>query len=115
MWGKATSAYQIEGALTEDGKGESIWDRWSHENGGNNIRDGSNADVTCDSYHKYPEDIKLLKELGADFYRFSLSWTRIIPTGRVADGINQAGIDYYNRVIDALLAEGIKPFVTLYH
>ncbi|CAL8072589.1 unnamed protein product [Orchesella dallaii] len=115
MWGQATSAYQVEGGWNEDGKGESIWDTWSHENLGGNIADGSNGDVACDSYHKYADDIKILKDLGVNFYRFSIAWARVIPTGRVADGVNQAGIDYYNRLIDGLLAEGIEPFVTLYH
>lgn len=71
--------------------------------------------MACDSYHKYPQDIQALKNLGANFYRFSIAWTRIVPTGRVADGVNQGGIDYYNKLIDGLLAEGIQPFVTLYH
>ncbi|ODM91695.1 Lactase-like protein [Orchesella cincta] len=88
---------------------------WSHENNGSFISDGTNGDVACDSYHKYTEDIKILKELGVHFYRFSIAWSRIVPTGFVADGINQGGIDYYNNLIDGLLAEGIVPFVTLYH
>lgn len=97
------------------GKGESIWDFWAHENNGANIKDGSNGDIACDSYHKYKEDIRILKNLGVHFYRFSLAWTRIVPTGRISDGIEQAGIDYYNNLIDGLLAEGIEPFITLYH
>jgi lactase-phlorizin hydrolase len=115
MWGLATSSYQIEGAWNVDGKGENNWDFWSHENNGSNIADGKNGDVACDSYNKYLEDVRLLKNMGAHFYRFSLSWARIVPTGRVIDGINPAGLAYYNKLIDALLAEGITPFITLYH
>ncbi|XP_037025293.1 myrosinase 1-like [Bradysia coprophila] len=115
MWGLATSAYQIEGGWEADGKGPNTWDFWSHQNGGANIDDSKNGDVACDSYNKYLDDVRLLKSMGADFYRFSLSWSRIVPTGRVADGVSLPGIDYYNRLIDALLAEDIVPFITLYH
>ncbi|CAG0918060.1 unnamed protein product [Notodromas monacha] len=111
VWALATASYQIEGAWNEDGKGESIWDRFSHE--GNHIDDGSNGDVACDSYHRYQEDIELLSEVGVSHYRFSVAWTRILPQG--TGEVNQAGIDYYNNLIDALLAAGIQPMVTLYH
>ncbi|XP_021963511.1 lactase-phlorizin hydrolase isoform X2 [Folsomia candida] len=118
QWGVATSAYQIEGGAFADGKGLSNWDYWSHNGsyeGHCNVRDCQNGDVGGDSYHKFREDAALIKSMGADFYRFSLSWARIVPTGRVADGVNQAGIDHYNEVIDNLIAEGITPFITLYH
>ena len=111
VWGAATAAYQIEGATDADGKGPSIWDTFSHTPG--KIYHGDTGDVACDSYHRYPEDIALLKRLGAGAYRLSLSWPRIQPSGRGA--ANAKGLDYYNRVIDALLEAGIQPAVTLYH
>ena len=111
LWGAATAAYQIEGAADADGKGQSIWDTFSHTAG--KTYHGDTGDVACDSYHRYPEDIALLARLGAGAYRLSLSWPRIQPDGRGA--VNAKGIDYYNRVIDGLLEAGIKPAVTLYH
>jgi beta-glucosidase len=110
-WGAATASYQIEGAWQEDGKGESIWDRFSHTSG--KVKNGDTGDVACDSYHRFPEDIALLREMGLGSYRFSLSWQRIQPKGRGA--ANRAGLDYYARLIDALLEAGIRPFPTLYH
>jgi beta-glucosidase len=111
LWGVATSSYQIEGAWNEDGKSESIWDRFSHTPG--KIEDGSNGDVACDHYHRWPEDIALMKSLGIQSYRFSVSWTRILPSGRRQ--VNQAGLDFYSRLVDGLLEANIIPFITLYH
>ncbi|XP_006818285.1 cytosolic beta-glucosidase-like [Saccoglossus kowalevskii] len=111
-WAVATASYQVEGAWNEDGKGLSIWDTFTHQP--NHIYKNHNGDVACDSYHKIAEDIDILKDLGVTHYRFSLSWPRILPDGTV-DNINNAGIDYYNRLIDALIAANIQPMVTLYH
>ncbi|WP_174278443.1 GH1 family beta-glucosidase [Sphingomonas bacterium] len=110
-WGCATAAYQVEGAVNEDGRGATNWDVFSHTSG--RVANGDNGDVACDSYHRYPEDIALLKGLGVGAHRMSIAWSRIFPDGR--GPINQKGVDYYNRVIDALLAAGIKPYVTLFH
>lgn len=111
LWGVATASYQIEGAWNLDGKGESIWDRFTHTEG--NILDGSTGDVACDHYHLYPEDIALMQSLNVQAYRFSIAWPRILPTGR--GQVNQAGLDFYSRLVDGLLEAGIEPFVTLYH
>ena len=111
VWGAATASYQIEGAWKTDGKGESIWDRFAHTPG--KVLDGSNGDAACDHYHRYGDDVKLLAELGLDAYRFSVAWPRILPTGR--GKVNQAGLDFYSRVVDELLAANITPYVTLYH
>ena len=110
-WGTATASYQVEGAWQEDGKGESIWDRFSHTPG--RINTGDTGDVACDQYHRYKEDVALMKELGLRGYRFSISWSRIFPNGK--GEVNQKGLDYYNRLVDELLANGIRPFPTLYH
>jgi beta-glucosidase len=110
-WGAATASYPIEGAWNEDGKGHSIWDRFSHTPG--RIRNEDTGDVACDSYHRYKEDIALLREMNLTSYRFSISWPRIQPDGRGA--VNPKGLDYYGRLVDGLLAEGIRPFPTLYH
>lgn len=111
MFGTASSAYQYEGAVREDGKGPSTWDALTHMPG--RIKDSSNGDVAVDQYHRYMEDIELMASLGLDAYRFSISWSRILPEGR--GEINMAGIEYYNNLIDALLQNGIQPFVTLFH
>ena len=111
LWGTATSAYQIEGAVNEDARGPSIWDRFAHTR--NKILDQSNADVANDHYHRYKEDVQLIKELGAKAYRFSIAWPRIFPEG--TGSANPKGLDFYNRLIDELLGNGIEPFPTLYH
>lgn len=111
VWGAATSSYQIEGAWDEDGKGESIWDRFSHTPG--RIKDGDTGDVACDHYHRWAEDVALMETLGLHAYRFSVSWPRVLPAGRGA--VNPAGLDFYDRLVDGLLEAGIEPFVTLYH
>ncbi|VFQ92253.1 unnamed protein product [Cuscuta campestris] len=111
VFGTASSAYQYEGAVKEDGRGQSIWDTFAHTFG--KIADFSNADVALDQYHRYEEDVKLMSDMGMDAYRFSISWPRIFPNG--VGEINQAGVDHYNKLINALLAKGIKPYVTLYH
>jgi beta-glucosidase len=111
LWGAATAAYQIEGAPDEDGKGPSIWDTFSHTPG--MVFHDDNGDVACDSYHRYPEDVAILQRLGVGAYRFSLSWPRVQPDGR--GPANPKGLDYYNRLIDALLEKGISPAITLYH
>lgn len=111
VWGVATSAYQIEGAAFEDGRGPSIWDTFSHTPG--NIIDDENGDVACDSYHRLDEDIALLKELGVNSYRFSVSWPRVIPDG--TGKVNKKGLQYYENLVDQLLEHGIEPMCTLYH
>lgn len=111
--GASTASYQIEGAWNESGKGESVWDRFTH-NKPQYIEDGSTGDVACDSYHKYKEDVAILKDIGFDFYRFSISWTRIFPTG-FPNKISAEGIKYYNDLIDELKSKGLEPFVTIYH
>jgi beta-glucosidase len=111
LWGSATSAYQIEGAVAADGRGRSIWDTFCHAPGV--IWDGSNADVACDHYHRYKEDVRLMKQLGVTAYRFSISWPRVFPEGTGTPNPN--GLDFYNRLVDELLVNGIQPFATLYH
>jgi len=113
LFGVATSAYQIEGAYLEDGKGLSNWDVFTHTRPGK-INDGRNADVADDHYHRYMEDVEMMHNLGVNSYRFSISWARILPRGRLG-GVNPAGIAFYDRLIAALLQKGIEPFVTLHH
>ncbi|KAF3431563.1 hypothetical protein FNV43_RR26294 [Rhamnella rubrinervis] len=111
VFGTASSAFQYEGAVKEDGRGPSVWDTFSHKFG--KIADFSNADVAVDQYHLYESDVQLMKDMGMDAYRFSISWSRIYPDG--SGEINQAGVDHYNKLINALLAKGIEPYVTIYH
>ncbi|MDK2809480.1 MAG: beta-glucosidase [Petroclostridium sp.] len=111
LWGVATASYQIEGAWKEDGKGESIWDRFSHIP--KKVANGDTGDVACDHYHLYPEDVKLLKELGVKTYRLSISWPRIFPEGKGQP--NEKGMEFYKNLIKLLVENDIKPAVTLYH
>jgi beta-glucosidase len=111
VWGAATSAYQIEGATSEDGRGESIWDRFARSD--SRIEDGSTGDVACDHYHRWEEDVALMKRLQLRAYRFSIAWPRIFASGRPP--LNDRGLDFYDRLVDALLAKEIVPFATLYH
>src|SRR3954464_11851245 len=111
LWGTATSAYQIEGAVSEDGRGPSIWDRFTRTPG--TISDNSNGDTATDHYHLYKEDIQLMKALGAKAYRFSIAWPRVFPEGTGTP--NPKGLDFYNRLVDELMANGITPYATLYH
>ncbi|KAJ3706398.1 hypothetical protein LUZ61_010103 [Rhynchospora tenuis] len=112
LFGTATSSYQIEGAYLEGNRGLSNWDVFTHTQG--KIRDGSNGDIADDNYHRYLEDIELMTKLGVNSYRFSISWSRILPKGRFGN-VNMWGISFYNKVIDAILERGIKPFVTINH
>ena len=111
LWGMATAAFQVEGAWKEDGKGESIWDRFAHTPG--NIASGHTGDVANDHYHRYAEDVALMKSIGATAYRFSIAWPRIFPEGTGQP--NPKGLDFYDRLIDTLLEVGVVPFATLYH
>ncbi|MHA2295800.1 MAG: GH1 family beta-glucosidase [Candidatus Hodarchaeales archaeon] len=111
LWGAATSSYQIEGAWNEDGKSESIWDFVSHNLG--MVKNGDTGDVACDHYHRYKEDVKLMKEMGLKAYRFSVSWPRIFPTG--GGDVNQKGVEFYDNLINELIMNEIEPVVTLYH
>jgi len=111
VWGVATSAFQIEGAHDVDGRAPSIWDTYAARPGF--IEDGSNANVACDHYHRYGEDIALMKHIGVRAYRFSIAWPRILPNGRGAE--NAAGLDFYDRLVDGLLSARITPWITLYH
>lgn len=111
IWGCAASAYQIEGAWNEDGKGPSIWDTFTRRRG--KVVDGSNGDLAADHYHRYREDVALMAELGIQAYRFSTSWSRILPEGK--GRVNPQGLDFYDRLVDALLARNIEPYLCLFH
>ena len=110
-FGTATASYQIEGAVLEDGREPSIWDTFSHTAG--KVRNGDTGDVACDHYHRWREDLDLMRSLGLDAYRFSVAWPRVVPMGRGAP--NAKGLDFYDRLVDGLLERGISPHVTLYH
>jgi beta-glucosidase len=110
-WGTATASYQIEGAVQEDGRGTTIWDTFSHTPG--KVANGDNGDVACDHYHRYKEDIALMKELGLNSYRFSIAWSRLFPEG--GGKLNSKGLDFYERLVEELLTNDIQPFATLYH
>jgi beta-glucosidase len=111
VWGAATAAYQIEGACREDGRGESIWDRFSHTPG--KVKDGTNGDRACDHYHRFESDVDLMAAINLQAYRFSVSWSRVMPEGRGT--VNQKGLDFYCRLVDKLLEKGITPYITMYH
>src|SRR5581483_9428187 len=110
-WGAATASYQVEGAANEDGRGTSIWDTFSHTPG--TTFGGDTGDVACDHYHRYREDVALMADIGLHDYRFSIAWPRVQPTGRGA--VNEAGLDFYSRLVDTLLEHGVSPVATLYH
>jgi beta-galactosidase len=111
VWGTATASYQIEGAVNEGGRGESVWDEFCRTKG--NVAGDDSGDLACDSYHRFSEDIQLMKQIGIKAYRFSISWTRILPNG--TGEVNMDGVNYYNNLINELLENGIEPYVTLFH
>ena len=111
VWGAATASYQIEGAANEDGRGESVWDRFCATPG--KVRNGDTGAIACDFYHRYRDDIALMRELGLDAFRFSIAWPRVLPEGK--GRVNEAGLDFYDKLVDELLGNGIAPYVTLFH
>ena len=111
VWGTSTSSYQIEGAASEDGRGPSIWDTHCKLRG--RVSNDDTGDVACDHYHRYPQDIQIMSDLGIQAYRFSLSWSRLMPRGR--GSVNQKGLDFYDKLIDGLLQAGIEPWICLFH
>lgn len=111
VWGAATAAFQVEGAAQEDGRGESVWDRFSHTPG--RVFNGDTGDVAADHYHRWQDDIRLMQDIGLNAYRFSIAWPRILPNG--VGEVNEAGLAFYDRLVDGLLEAGITPFITLYH
>ncbi len=113
IWGAACSSYQSEGAWDADGKGPSIWDDFTHFTGHGHVVNDENADIACDSYHRYAEDVALMKKIGLKAFRLSISWPRIFPNG--TGEVNAAGLDYYDRFVDELIKSGIEPMLTLYH
>jgi beta-glucosidase len=111
LWGAATASYQIEGAAHADGRGESVWDRFAATPG--KVRNGESGEIACDFYHRYRDDVQLMKTLGLDAFRFSIAWPRVFPEGR--GSVNAAGLDFYDRLVDELLAHDLEPFATLFH
>ncbi|MFO1111792.1 MAG: GH1 family beta-glucosidase [Bradyrhizobium sp.] len=111
VWGVSTSSFQIEGAAHIDGRGDSIWDSYCRQSG--KVKNGDTGDIACDHYHRYREDVALMRQLGVDAYRFSIAWPRVLPRGSGA--ANEAGLSFYDRLVDALLAAGIEPWICLYH
>jgi beta-glucosidase len=111
VWGAATASYQVEGAAYEDGRGESVWDVFCRRPGA--VFEGHSGAVACDHYHRYREDIALMRELGLQSYRFSVSWSRVLPENR--GPVNDKGLAFYDRLVDGLLEAGIQPFCTLFH
>lgn len=114
VFGVASASYQYEGAWNEDGKGPSVWDTFTHEFP-DKIANRSNGDVALDFYHRYKDDVKLLDYIGMDGFRFSISWSRVLPHGKLSGGVNKAGIAFYNNLINELISKGIQPFVTIFH
>ncbi len=112
LWGAATSSYQIEGAWNTDGRGETVWDRFCHTVP-SKVANRDSGDVACDHYHRYRDDVAMMRELGLHAYRFSVAWSRVLPAG--IGPINAKGLDFYSRLVDELLASGIQPYLTLYH
>lgn len=113
FWGSSTAAYQVEGAWSDDGRGPSIWDEFSHEGG--KVANNETGDIAADHYHRFREDVDLIRKLGTRHYRFSVSWSRVIPTGIRSDGVNEIGIQWYENLVDLLLENGITPHICLYH
>ena len=111
LWGAATASYQIEGAVAEDGRSESVWDRFCRIPG--RVLNGDTGEVACDHYHRWRDDIRIMEDVGLSAYRFSVAWPRVVPQGR--GPVNQAGLDFYDRLVDGLLEAGIEPFLTLFH
>src|SRR5215813_7185650 len=111
LWGAATAAYQVEGGAHAHGRGPSVWDMFCRKPGA--VYEGHTGDVACDHYHRYPEDVSAMRALGLSAYRFSVSWSRVVPDGYGA--VNPRGLDFYDRLTDALLGAGIAPFCTLFH
>ncbi|XP_038879838.1 beta-glucosidase 12-like [Benincasa hispida] len=114
VFGSSSAAYQYEGAAFKDGRGPSIWDTYTHQHP-ERIADGKNGDLAVDQYHRYKEDVAIMDRIGFDAYRFSISWSRVLPKGKLSGGVNKKGIDYYNKLINELLSKGIQSYVTIFH